>query len=667
MSIARTIIDKVWDAHCVRAETADAPAILYVDLHLVHEVTSPQAFAELTARGLRVRRPERTLATLDHSTPTLAPGPDGKRPYADASTEQQVATLARNCSEFDIELLDFDSGARGIVHVIGPELGATQPGMTIVCGDSHTATHGAFGALAFGIGTTEVGHVLATQCLLQRRPKTLAVTVEGKLPDGVGAKDLILHIIGELGMDGGTGYVIEYRGAAIRALDMEARMTLCNMSIEAGARAGMVAPDDITFAYLRGRPKAPQGAAFDAAVAQWKLLASDPDARFDRELRIDAADGAPHHHLGHQSGPCGGDRSRHSLGRRRRSGRARPAVHGLPCRRAAAGREGRRGVHRFLHQWSTFRSARSGHRAARASHRPACADAGRPRVRRSQARGRGRRPARGLPRRRRGMARTGLLDVHRDERRPCHRGAAVGQHLQPQLRRSPGTGRAHRAGEPCHGGGLRRGRPHRRSARLRAAFAGGRVMDAFSRYRSTLAVLPAENIDTDQIIPARFLTTTERSGLGRHCFADWRFDAEGAERADFALHRPEFRGAGILLAGRNFGCGSSREHAPWALLDFGIRAVISTRIADIFRNNALKNGLLPVVVSVDEFARLLPLAAREIAVDLSTQRIELPDGSSIGFEVEPFARQCLLRGVDQLGYLLSEGEAISAFEGARAA
>ena len=293
MSIARTIIDKVWDAHCVRAETADAPAILYVDLHLVHEVTSPQAFAELTARGLRVRRPERTLATLDHSTPTLAPGPDGKRPYADASTEQQVATLARNCSEFDIELLDFDSGARGIVHVIGPELGATQPGMTIVCGDSHTATHGAFGALAFGIGTTEVGHVLATQCLLQRRPKTLAVTVEGKLPDGVGAKDLILHIIGELGMDGGTGYVIEYRGAAIRALDMEARMTLCNMSIEAGARAGLVAPDDITFAYLRGRPKAPQGAAFDAAVAQWKLLASDPDARFDRELRIDAASVRP--------------------------------------------------------------------------------------------------------------------------------------------------------------------------------------------------------------------------------------------------------------------------------------------------------------------------------------------------------------------------------------
>jgi 3-isopropylmalate/(R)-2-methylmalate dehydratase large subunit len=289
MTLPRTIIEKIWDAHLVREETPDAPAILYVDLHLVHEVTSPQAFTELASRGLGVRRPERTLATLDHSTPTLPPGADGKLLYADASTAQQVATLEANCAAFGIELHGFGSGSRGIVHVIGPELGATQPGMTIVCGDSHTATHGAFGALAFGIGTTEVGHVLATQCLLQRRPKTLAVTVDGALPEGVGAKDLILHIIGQLGMDGGTGHVIEYRGAAIRALDMEARMTLCNMSIEAGARAGLVAPDEITFAWLRGRAKVPQGAAFDAAVEGWKTLASDADARFDRELRVDAS------------------------------------------------------------------------------------------------------------------------------------------------------------------------------------------------------------------------------------------------------------------------------------------------------------------------------------------------------------------------------------------
>jgi 3-isopropylmalate/(R)-2-methylmalate dehydratase large subunit len=289
----RTIIDKIWDAHCVRTETFDAPAILYVDLHLVHEVTSPQAFSELAGRGIGVRRPERTLATLDHSTPTLPPGPDGRLLYADDSTARQVATLEAHCAAFGIALHGFGSGTRGIVHVIGPELGATQPGMTIVCGDSHTATHGAFGALAFGIGTTEVGHVLATQCLLQRRPKTLAVEVEGRLPPGVGAKDLILHIIGVLGMDGGTGHVIEYRGAAIRALDMEARMTLCNMSIEAGARAGLVAPDEVTFAWLRGRPQAPQGAAFDAAVERWRRLATDADARFDRRIAIDASSLAP--------------------------------------------------------------------------------------------------------------------------------------------------------------------------------------------------------------------------------------------------------------------------------------------------------------------------------------------------------------------------------------
>ena len=289
----RTIIDKIWDAHCVRAETADTPAILYIDLHLVHEVTSPQAFAELAARNLRVRRPERTLATLDHSTPTLPAGSDGPRPYVNEAAKRQVEALEANCAAFGIELHGFGSGTRGIVHVMGPELGATQPGMTIVCGDSHTATHGAFGALAFGIGTSEVAHVLATQCLLQRRPKTLAVTVDGALPPGVGAKDLVLHIIGVLGTDGGTGHVIEYRGAAIRALDMEARMTLCNMSIEAGARAGLVAPDEVTFEWLRGRPKAPQGAAFDAAVGHWRQLASDAQASFDREIRVDAADVAP--------------------------------------------------------------------------------------------------------------------------------------------------------------------------------------------------------------------------------------------------------------------------------------------------------------------------------------------------------------------------------------
>jgi len=291
--MAKTLLDKIWDTHLVRAETDATPAILYVDLHLVHEVTSPQAFTELRTRSLKVRRPERVLATFDHSTPTTPADAHGKRAYVSAEAESQVAQLEANAREFGIELHGWNSGNRGIVHVIGPELGATQPGMTIVCGDSHTSTHGAFGALAFGIGTTEVGHVLATQCLLQRKPKAFAINVRGKLRAGVTAKDLVLHIIGSIGVNGGTGHVLEYRGSAIEALSMEERMTVCNMSIEAGARAGLIAPDATTFAYLKGRPKAPQGVAFEAAVAKWSELKSDAGAQFDREIDIDAGSVRP--------------------------------------------------------------------------------------------------------------------------------------------------------------------------------------------------------------------------------------------------------------------------------------------------------------------------------------------------------------------------------------
>ena len=288
MSAPRTLFEKVWDAHLVCAQTSDTPAVLFIDLHLIHEVTSPQAFDELRARGLGVRHPERTLATLDHSTPTLPGDADGERPYATPAAKAQVEQLQANCGEFGVHLHGWDSSERGIVHVIGPELGATLPGSTIVCGDSHTSTHGAFGALAFGIGTTEVGHVLASQCLLQSKPKTMAIEVDGALPAGVSAKDLILHIIGQIGIAGGTGHVIEYRGAAIRALSMEERMTVCNMSIEAGARAGMIAPDEVTFDWLTGRPRVPRGAAWDGAVVHWRTLASDPGARFDQTVHIDA-------------------------------------------------------------------------------------------------------------------------------------------------------------------------------------------------------------------------------------------------------------------------------------------------------------------------------------------------------------------------------------------
>src|SRR5210317_2162782 len=289
VSAPESLFDKLWKSHVVKPQSDSTPAVIYIDLHLVHEVTSPQGFDLLRDKGIGVRRPERTLATLDHSTPTLPADSDGNRPYYTEQAKRQVQTLRDNCHEFGIELHDWDSPFRGIVHVMGPEMGATQPGMTIVCGDSHTATHGAFGALAFGIGTTEVGHVLAKQCLLQTKPKSMRINVNGKLPAGVTAKDLALNIIRYLGMNGGTGFVIEYAGEAVRGLDMEGRMTLCNLTIEAGARAGMIAPDETTIDYLRGRERVPQGEAFERAAEKWLQLASDPGAEFDSEIELDAS------------------------------------------------------------------------------------------------------------------------------------------------------------------------------------------------------------------------------------------------------------------------------------------------------------------------------------------------------------------------------------------
>ncbi len=287
--MARTLAEKVWDAHVVRRGTDGAPDLLYIDLHLVHEVTSPQAFDGLRLAGRRVRRPDLTLATEDHNTPTL----DIDLPIADPTSRTQIETLRRNAEEFGIRLHSLGDADQGIVHQVGPQLGLTMPGLTVVCGDSHTSTHGAFGALAFGIGTSEVEHVLATQTLPLQPFRTMAITVDGTLPHGATAKDIILAVIAKIGTGGGQGYVLEYRGEAIRSLSMEARMTICNMSIEAGARAGMIAPDETTFAYLEGRPHAPEGADWDAAVEYWKTLRTDDDAVFDAEVVLEAADIEP--------------------------------------------------------------------------------------------------------------------------------------------------------------------------------------------------------------------------------------------------------------------------------------------------------------------------------------------------------------------------------------
>ncbi|WP_203335777.1 3-isopropylmalate dehydratase large subunit [Nocardioides limicola] len=286
--MGRTLAEKVWDEHVVR-EGDGEPSLLYIDLHLIHEVTSPQAFDGLRLAGRTVRRPDLTLATEDHNVPTL----DWDKPIADPVSKTQVDTLRRNAEEFGVRLHPLGDVEQGIVHVVGPQLGLTQPGMTIVCGDSHTSTHGAFGAIAFGIGTSEVEHVLATQTLPQAKPKTMAVTVTGSLPEGVTSKDLILTLIAKTGTGGGQGYIVEYRGDAIRELSMEGRMTICNMSIEWGAKAGLIAPDETTFAYIKDKPEAPQGADWDAAVAHWRTLVTDDDATYDAEIVLDASEVTP--------------------------------------------------------------------------------------------------------------------------------------------------------------------------------------------------------------------------------------------------------------------------------------------------------------------------------------------------------------------------------------
>ena len=469
------------------------------------------------------------------------------------------------------------SGHQGICHVIGPELGFTQPGMTVVCGDSHTSTHGAFGALAFGIGTSEVENVLASQCLLQRPSKTFRVLVDGTLRTGVTAKDIILALIAQIGIGGGTGMVIEYAGPAIRALDMEARMTVCNMSIEGGARAGMIAPDDATFNYLHGRPFAPQGEDWDAAVARWRQLPTDEGAKFDREVIINGDTLEPMITWGTNPGmgvsinapiPAPGNPSDSKA----------LAYMGLESGKPLAGHPDQCGFHRKLHQFPHYGSPLGRRHSERPQGEPECAGHGGARLHGSETAGPGRRFAGTLPRRRMRLPGTWLLHVHRHERRSAAAWRILCFNQQPQLRRPPGQRRTHL---PRFASDRRRQRPHRRSHRRQDD-----TVKPFLPFESRLVPLPATNIDTDQIIPARFLKTTSKEGLDRQLFNDWRYNPDGTPNPSFILNTPRGQGAGILLAGDNFGCGSSREHAPWALTQFGFRAVISTSFADIFKGNS---------------------------------------------------------------------------------
>ncbi len=413
----RTLVQKIWDDHVVHQEPG-APTVLGIDLHLVHEVTSPQAFEGLRRRGLSVRHPERTIATADHSTPTH----DRSLPILDQQASFQLARLQSNCDEFGVPLYALGSDRQGIVHVIGPELGLTQPGMTIVCGDSHTATHGAFGALAFGIGTSEVEMVLATQTLLQRPLKTYEVRVEGTLKPGVTSKDIILNLISRIGTAGGTGHVFEYTGSAIRSLTMEQRMTICNMSIEGGARAGLIAPDETTFEYVAGRPHAPTGEAFDEAVEYWRTLPSDPGATYDKSITIDADELEPMVTWGTNPGlgigisesiPSPEGAASDSESRTLQQG---PRLHGPAARRPAQRPQGGHRLHRLLHQRPHQRPAPGSRPAQGPQDRTRHPGHGRARQPAGEGAGRGRGHRRHLPRGGRRLARGRLLHVHRHER-----------------------------------------------------------------------------------------------------------------------------------------------------------------------------------------------------------------------------------------------------------
>ncbi len=558
----RTLFDKVWDAHVVdRLE--DGTCVLYIDRHLVHEVTSPQAFEGLRIAGRSVRRPDATIAVVDHNVPTS----DRRAGIAETESRIQVETLEHNVAEFGVPYIPLLDARQGIVHIIGPELGISLPGTTIVCGDSHTSTHGALGALAFGIGTSEVEHVLATQTLLQKPAKNMLVSVEGELKPGITAKDVVLAIIGKIGTAGGNGHVIEYAGSAIRGLDMAGRMTICNMSIEAGARAGMIAPDETTFEYVRTRPQAPKGDALDQAIAYWRTLPSDEGAVYDRVVTLDAAEIQPMVSWGTNPEAV------------------LPITAAVPDPASYADPAQADQVRRML----DYMGLQPGQKLAelpidvvfigsctngRIEDMRAAAGIVRdrhvaPGVRAMVVPGSGlvkqQAEQEGLDQvfldRRVRMARSRLLHVPGHEPGQADGRAALCQHVQPQFRRPPGAGRPHPSALPRHGRRRRRGGTAGRCS-------GVRVMQAFTTLTGVAAPLPLANVDTDKIIPARFLKTIKRTGLGVHLFDTLRYDGEGAERPDFVLNQPAYRHSEILIAHENFGCGSSREHAPWALAGF---------------------------------------------------------------------------------------------------
>ncbi|KAG9241513.1 3-isopropylmalate dehydratase-like protein [Calycina marina] len=720
----QTLYDKVFQDHIVD-ERLDGTILLYIDRHLVHEVTSPQAFEGLKKAGRKVRRPDCTLATTDHNVPTSSRKSmkNIETFVEEEDSRLQCMTLEDNVKDFGITYFGLGDKRQGIVHIIGPEQGFTLPGTTVVCGDSHTSTHGAFGALAFGIGTSEVEHVLATQTIITKRSKNMRIKVDGELAPGVSSKDIILHAIGQIGTAGGTGTVIEFCGSAIEALSMEARMSICNMSIEAGARAGMIAPDETTFAYLKGRPLAPTDGSeeWNKAIKYWTSLRSDEGAKYDHDVFIDAKDIPPTITWGTSPEdviPINGkvpDPETFATAEKKRAGRQMLEYMGLTAGtlmedipidkvfigsctnariedlRAAAkivkGKKVAKNVMRAmivpgsglvkdtaeaegLHQ--IFIDAGFEWREAGCSMclgmnpdilapKERCAST-------SNRNFEGRQGAGG---------RTHLMS-------PVMAAAAAIVGKLADVRKFTGDNQSPQKSSPKSMNAkayvdervetddnekeIIGDEPENQGPTTNvSATQTSQGLPKFTTYKGLAAPLERGNVDTDAIIPKQFLKTIKRTGLGSALFHAFRFNEDGSEKPDFVLNQPTYRKSKILVVtGENFGCGSSREHAPWALLDFGIKCIIAPSFADIFFNNTFKNGMLPIAITnksdlekIADEAR----AGKEISVDLPNQTISDESEKEIcKFEVEEFRKHCLVNGFDDIGLTMQMEDKINSFE-----
>ena len=706
-----TLFDKIWDAHVVQ-KVEDGPTQLYIDRLYAHEVTSPQAFDTLRDKGVKVFRPDHVVAMPDHNTPS-----DQQNEIGDPIGCKQVETLAKNCNEFGIKHFAMGTKDNGIIHVVGPEKALSLPGMTIVCGDSHTSTHGAVGAIAMGIGTSEVAQVLASQCILQSKPKTMRINVEGKLQPGVTAKDVALYIMAQMTTSGATGYAVEYAGSVVRDMSMEGRLTLSNLSIEMGSRAGLIAPDETTFAYLKDREYAPKGAEWDAAVARWSQLKSDPDAKFDKEVTYRAEDIKPRITYGTNPGAgiaideCIPTTDGMSESEKKQFLSQLEYMQFQPGEKL----EGHKVDYVFLgactngriEDFRAFASVVKGKKkhpdvvawlvpgswlvrqqiidegidkiladAGFELRLPSCSSclamnpdkvpAGKLSISTSNRNFVGRQGpgARTILASPLTVAASAITGVVTNPQNVSISELPAPKELRKVVAAQPND---------CPNCAF----PKQLATKASGADGAESVHRAFNVIESTCIPINIDNCNTDLIIPARYLASTTRDPkfFGDAFMHDLRFDANGQPVKNFVMNQPEFSEAPhdgcheIIVGGQNWGSGSSREHAAWAIAGYGVRVVISSSFADIHRNNLLNCFVLPVIVSADFQQELFATIAKDpqtrVTVDVPNQTVtNQATGRSEKFDINGYKKYCLLNGYDDIDYLLSKKAEIEKYEGA---